>query len=221
MKDLFGLAWRKFVRTPKGRLLLAALLFLSFVLAFESRGKSGAAGVLSFGAFLLPLLSYALLTRVVGDRGLSERTSELSDMGASRPKAAWAHLGFASLASAAVCGVMGTLFVLVAHRASDPPLGPDLLSTAWTCALGGCVYSALFAFGSTFRKGAGTSVVLGLDWLFGGGGGLSLLFPRSHVHSLLGGPNAGPFVPRASALVLVILFGLLSLATIARASRAR
>ena len=95
---------------------------------------------------------------------------------------------------------------LVAHHPGDPPLGRDVLATAGISLLAGATYGALFCVGSAIGKGAARGFFLALDLLLGAGGGFSsVLVPRGHVASLLGGAPAFELSHRASSIVLLVL----------------
>lgn len=201
-------ATRRLVRGEGGgatRFAFVFWLLASLGFAIASRASIGAAGILTFGALMLPMLVFTVVGRVVGAKGLSHRTAELSRIGAVRAHVAWTHVFVAVAASAIVAAVVGTLFVTVAHKSTDPALGADLAATCLATALCGATYASYFALGSTFRAGLGRSLFLGLDWVVGGTGGLSMLVPRAHLRSLLGGDNVAALKPAASLLTVSVL----------------
>lgn len=214
----------KFVRNEgagASRFALAVWVLTALVLASVSRASVGAQGVLSFGALMLPMLTFTIVGRVVGTRGLVVRATEFARMGASRSSTAAAHVAVAVGLSALFAAVLGVLFVIVAHREGDPALTHDLPATFAASFVCGATYAAYFAWGSTFRDGMGRSLFLGLDFVLGGASGLSLLLPRAHLRSLLGGENAGALRPGASMLAVVVLAVVFGSLAVLRAKRAR
>lgn len=203
------------------RFALVFWVLASIVLAVVSRTSIGARSVLSFGALMLPMLSFTVVGRVVGAQGLTRRVTEWSRLGAPRTSVASAHLVVALGVSAFATALLGALFVAIAHKEGDPALLSDLSATFVASLVCGAAYAAYFALGSTFRDGLGRSLFLGLDFVLGGTGGLSLLLPRAHVRSLLGGANVGSLRPGASLLVVVILAASFAALAVFRVRRVR
>lgn len=78
----------------------------------------------------------------------------------------------------------------------------------WVGAFAGGAYGALVLFGAALGR-HGPWMLLGLDWLLGGGSGwLALPWPRAHVRCLLGGGGVLDLGQTASATVLLGLLAL-------------
>lgn len=179
---------------------------LAFVAAFVTR--SGADHVLrgTFGFVALPLLAYGVVAGVLGGAGLKASVRGLVLLGANGGRAAAAHIAISCIFSALLCGALGALVCFFAHRAGDPPLGADVVSTAGISAAGGAAYGAFFCAGSAIGKGTMRGAFLAMDWLMGSSGGLAAVFvPRGHVNSLLGGGHVFDMSARASSVALVVV----------------
>ncbi len=198
-------------------MVFAAVIGLSA--AAKSTGLRGALSVAFVGS-ALPFLSYAAISGVVGEKGLGAVVWSFSLMGMSRRRAALSLL-VAALALGAVLGLLSAeIIAVLGHTAMDPPLGRDLVTTAWVGALGGAAYASLFLLGSSFWKGAGRGVLLAMDWVLGGSGFFALLLPHGHLRSLFGGEAAFEISQRASSICLVALTVLMGAWAVRRATRA-
>lgn len=213
---------RRFVRTRRALLLAAGWLVFAAVIGIsagvKNTGLRGALSVSLVGS-ALPFLSYAAISGIVGEKGLSAAVWSFSLMGMSRRRAALSLL-LASLGLGAVLGfVSSTLVLVLGHGSMDPPMTRDLLTTAWVGALGGSAYASLFFLGSSFWKGAARGVLLAMDWVLGGSGFFALFFPHGHLRSLFGGEAAFEVSQRGSSIMLLVLIALLSAWAVRRSQR--
>lgn len=205
---LLALPLARLRRSPRGWISVA--LWVALALASAQLARAAHAGVYralggAYGGLALPLVVFGVTGVVLGGRGLPDAVRPLVGFGASAKSAALATLGAAAAASALAGGVVGALVCVIGHGPSDPPLAWDALQSAGISALGAAAYASLFAFGSTFGRGAGRGVVLGVDFLMGGSGTGALLLPRGHVRSLLGGDAALALSGPASTVALVVI----------------
>ena len=163
-----------------------------------------------FAPFVLPLVSYALVAAALGGDGVVAATRPLVRFGASPSLSALAAGVVASAACALAGASLAALLVLAAHGGADPPLGRDALLSAYAGALGGAAHGAFFVLGSAIGpRGAGRSVALVIDWLFGASPGwISILVPYTHSRALLGGLPAVTLTERTSAWCLVAITAL-------------
>ncbi|MGO8998865.1 MAG: hypothetical protein ACLQVI_36535 [Polyangiaceae bacterium] len=216
----------RLARTPRAWIPVAAWGVLAIVSAVALRGSGSGATTSAlesiFGGLALPFLSFAIVGAVLGGDGLARSTRPFVAFGAPPASVALATTAVAVAASALLSGALGAAVVALAHGASDPPLGRDMLTSAWVAGLGGAAYASLFSFGASFgRRGGGRAVALMVDWVLGSGtGGAALVTPRAHVRSLLGGDPVERLSGHASALVLVALVALFAALAAARTRRA-
>lgn len=215
----------RLARTPRGWLPVIgwALLAIAVALAGRARGTTtGADHVLrgSFPMLVIPLLTYGMVSAVLGGVGMRGAIQGLVAIGAQPRRAALASVIVAVAASAVVCGVLAAVVCGLAHGAQDPPLGRDLVTSLWVSALGGATYAAYFCAGAAIGKGAARGFFLAFDWIVGAGAGAgALLTPRGHVVSLLGGRHVAELSQRASSVMLVALLLLFVLASVALTKR--
>jgi len=201
----------RLVRTRRGWLPIVGWAALALVVAFVARtrgGGSGADHVMRgpFGALVVPLLAYGIVSGVLGGSGLRHSVRGVVTLGAEPRRAALASVLVAVGVSALACGALAAVVCALAHGPHDPPLARDLPTSLWIGALGGAAYGAFFSAGSAIGKGYFRGVFLAFDWLVGAGAGVgALLTPRGHVLSLLGGPHVAELSQRASSIALAAL----------------
>jgi hypothetical protein len=200
----------RLLRTRRGWVPLALWTVVAVVSALLMRSRVGSAAdqVLrgTYGFIVLPLVAYGIVGAALGGAGLRGAIRGIVGLGASPREASLAAIGVASLSSAVAGAVLAALVCVVAHGPSDAPLLHDLLTSTWIGALGGVAYAAYFSAGSAIGRGTMRGAFLVLDWIVGVGAGAgSLLTPRGHVQSLLGGPLAAELPQRASSGLLVVL----------------
>ncbi|MDB4996952.1 MAG: hypothetical protein JWM74_4384 [Myxococcaceae bacterium] len=197
-------------RITRSRIALLSLFgwtALAVAVAIIDRGHTsghGASGVLlhAFGSVALPLLAFGIATAVANGNTLSHSGRALVALGAPPARVATASVLTAIVASALMGVVLGAVVLVVAG--TDRPLGDDLLTTAWVAALGGAAYGALFSLGSTFRWGRGALLIA--DAFMGSFGSLgSVILPRAHLRSLLGGMPANDLAQQWSVLALAAI----------------
>ncbi len=199
-------------RSPRTLLAIGTWYAVGVALALTARahGSSQAANhvlIGAFGAFLLPLLAYTLVGGALGTRSLSASGAPLVAFGPSPFRVAGVSLAVAMLATALASAALAVGLALLAHGTGDPPLGRDVIATAYVGSLGGAAYASFLSLGASFgRRGGGRAVFLVVDWLLGGAGGvLSPVCPRAHVSNLLGGAAPLDLPERASSVALVVL----------------
>ena len=201
----------RLLRTPRAWLPLAvwaSLAIVSALLARSSGSGSGADHVMrgSFAFLVLPLVSYAIVSGVIGRSGMKRGIRGVVALGAQPRRAALAATLVAVTAAMVACGVLAALVCLLAHGAHDAPLGRDLVTSLWVGGLGGGAYGAYFCAGSAIGKGWMRGVFLAFDWIVGSGSGFgALITPRGHVQSLLGGPLCAEISQRASSVALLVI----------------
>jgi hypothetical protein len=197
-------------------MLFAVVIGLSA--GWKGTGLRAALSV-SFVGSALPFLSYAAISGIVGEKGLSATVWSFTLMGMPPRRAAFSLLA-ASLAMGALLGLVSSLLVAVlGHSAMDPPLARDLLTTAWVGALGGAAYASLFLLGASFLRGAGRGVLLAVDWVLGGSGFFALFLPHGHLRSLFGGEAAFDVSQRVSSVALVVLTLLMGMWAVRRSAK--
>jgi hypothetical protein len=216
----------RLVRAPRAWMSIVACAALAFVTAVAFRHVASAHGagdalLGAYGGLALPLSAYAIVASTLGGEGVARAVRPLASFGASPFSAALAAIAVAVIASAVVGGALGAAVASIAHGAGDPPLARDVATSAWIGALGGAAYAALFAFGSSFgRRGGGRALALVVDFVLGGGSGAaSLLTPRAHVRSLLGGSAPLDLSQRGSVAALVVLVAAFAGLAVLRARR--
>jgi hypothetical protein len=221
----FRLPFARLTRTPRALVPVVAWTGLAIVAALELRGRPDASwsalGSI-FGALALPFVSFAVVGAVLGADGLARSTRSFVAFGASPARVALATISAAVVASAVLAGLLGVVVVALAHSAGDPPLGRDMLASAWVGGLGGAAYASLFCFGASFgKRGGGRAVALVLDWVIGGSTWAGdVITPRAHVRSLLGGDASAGLSGHASAIGLVVLIVVFTALAVGRTRRA-
>jgi hypothetical protein len=193
------------------------------MLARSEGAPNGADHVLvgAFGALVVPLLAYALVGGAIGGGSLRASIAPAVAFGAPPTRSAAVTVGLAALLAAVVCAGLGAVLAVVAHGVDDPPLGHDVLVTAYAGALGGAAYATFFAAGASFgRRGGGRAALLVLDWILGSNdSAIALLVPRAHLRSLLGGAPPWGLSERGSATALLVLAIVLAAVAVRRARR--
>lgn len=199
------------LRTPRAWATLAAWCGVALVAALTARFGGGVATadhVLrgTYGGLVLPLGSYAVVRAVLGGAGLREAITPVVDLGAPPRAAALANVLVAVVSAASLGGVLAGVVCVVAHGPHDAPLFLDVPASLFVGALGGAAYAAFFSAGSAIGRGRAAAVLLAFDWFVGSAAGAgSLVTPRGHVQSLLGGPLAAEVSRTTSSIVLVAL----------------
>jgi len=197
-------------RVARGWAPLAGWTILSILLAVTARGQVGGADRLLrgiFGAAVVPLVSYGVVSAAVGGGGLRRAIRGAVALGASPARAALAVVGSAMLVSSVLCATLAAAVCALAHGPGDPPLGPDVLASFGVALTGAAAYAAFFCAGSAvLESGALRSVLLVVDWVVGAGGGLgAVVLPRGHLASLLGGAPCFELSRRASSVALLAI----------------
>lgn len=196
----------RMTRTRRGFLPILGWSALALIGAMTT--KLGADHVLrgTFGFVVIPLLAYGVVAAALGGQGLRASVRPLVLLGAAPPRAAATMVLVACLVSAILSAALGAIVCILAHHPGDPPLGADVTATAGIALLGGATYAAYFCAGSAIGKGAARGIFLAVDWLLGASGGFgSILVPRGHLTSLLGGGPAFELSHRASSVFLIVL----------------
>ncbi len=217
----------RLARTPRSWSYLAAWTALGLAMAAVARSEAapnGADHVLvgAFGAFVVPLLAYAVVGGAIGGGSLRASIAPTVAFGASPARSAAVTVAFAGLVAAGLCAGLGAVVAAVAHGVDDPPLARDALVSAYAGALGGAAYAALFAMGASFgRRGGGRLLLLVADGLLGANStALALLTPRGHLRNVLGGAPPWGLGERGSAIALAALTLLFALIAVRRTRRA-
>lgn len=211
MLALARLPVARLTRTTRGWLPVLAWSALALATALVNRSEHlphGADRALLgvFGSIALPLVAYAVVGGALGGDGLRRAGRPLVALGAPPARAAFAAVVVTMFLTALIGAALGALIAVLAHAPDDPPLVMDALTSAWTSALGGAAYAALFCFGASISaRGAGRGVLLAVDWIVGSGSGAgAFLFPRAHLRNLHGGD--GPLaVPQWGSSVSLCL----------------
>ena len=175
----------------------------------------------TFGALVLPLLTYAIVRATFGSGSLRASTAPVVAFGAPPARAAAAAVAVAAVSCAAAGALVAAAVAFVAHGIADPPPVRDAAASAYAGALGGVAYAAWFSLGTTFgRRGGGRALLLVLDWVLGATGGAgALVTPRGHLRNLLGGAPPMDLSQRTSAAALLVLTLLYALIAVRRAGR--
>lgn len=215
----------RLARSRRGWLPILGWTLLAIVAALVARSHgttTGADHVMrgAFGVLVIPLLTYGMVSAVLGGLGLGSAIRGVVALGAAPRRAALASVLVAVVASAIMCGLLATIVCAVAHGSQDPPLARDLPTSMWIGALGGATYAAYFCAGSAIGKGTARGFFLAFDWIVGAGASVgAILTPRGHVVSLLGGHHVAELSQRASSVLLVVLLGIYVTATVALTRR--
>jgi hypothetical protein len=228
VRALAAVPWKRLVRAPRAWMALGFWVAVAVLPAVLERVRATGHGadhaLLGFYASIaLPFVAYSALSAVLGKDGLGPSGIPLANFGAPPGRVALFTATVAIAASAVLGGGLGVLVDVVGHGSLDPPLVEDALRALATGALGGAAYAAFFAVGASFgARGFGRSILLVLDWIFGTSAGTSsLLVPRAHVRSLLGGVAPLDVSARTSYLMLGGMIVVFTWFACARASRAR
>lgn len=219
MPSLLRVPWTRLARSPRALLTLLPWACIALFFAWTARGRGADDSLGTYAALPLPLIAFAAVGAALGAKSLGDAVSGLRALGASRPAAIASHFLAAVLLSVVLTAVVGGAVAALAHGPADPPLVRDVLASAGASALGGAAYAGLFLFGSTFGNGAGRSIVLAVDFAFGGSSVGAMLFPRGHVRSLFGGADVAELTPRQSSIALPVLAALFLLLAFLRARR--
>lgn len=161
----------------------------------------------TFAFVVLPLLSFTVVSAVLGGMGLRPSVRGLVALGAAPRRAVLAELAFAVVVAGGLAAIVGALVCMIAHGPADVPLARDLPATFLVSFASGATYAAFFAAGSAIGRGALRGFFLVADWLLGAPAGLLAVFvPRGHVMALFGGGACYALSRTASSLLLVVLF---------------
>ncbi len=211
MGALARLAGLRVLRTRRTWLPMAAWtgLALGGALLLRTREAFRGADQILRGPYALvivPLVAYTVAAAAVGGTGLRSAIRPVVALGATTQRAALATTLVAMAAGATLCGLLGFAVSMLAHGAGDAPLARDLFASTWIGALGGAAYAAFFVAGSAIGRGGARALFLIGDFFLGAtAGAASIVTPRGHVQSLLGGPLAADLSQRASSGLLVVL----------------
>jgi hypothetical protein len=199
------------LRAPRASISVVPWVLLAIGAAASARSSglsTGADHVLrgTFAVAVLPLLAYALVSAVLGARGLRDATHGLVAIGGSPAGAALASVLVAMTASASTSGALAAIVCAIAHGSGDAPIASDLPASFGVAFAAGAAYAAYFSAGSAIGRGAARSVLLVVDFVVGGSGGFGAAFtPRAHVVALLGGATSFDLSRRGSSVLLVVL----------------
>lgn len=212
IQALARVSWTKIRRTPRTSVPILIWAAFSLALAWATRAEGLATGAShaleTYGAVFLPLFGYAAVSATLAGDGLKRAIRGVVTLGVEPLAAASSSVAVAVAVAVAFGAVFGAVVAGLAHGIADPSLASDLFVAFWVGGLGAGAYAAFFMAGSVVGKGTGRAALLIVDWLIGGGSGaLSLLCPRSHITSLLGGPLAADVSQRASSVLLLVLLG--------------
>lgn len=198
----------RIVRRPRAWLPIAGWVALALAVALVLRAPNGADRAMrgTVGSVVFPLLSYAIVSAALGGLGLRSAIRGLVALGADARRAALAAIAVAAGLSAAACGALAAVVVVLAHGPADAPLASDVPVSCAIAAVGGAVYAAYFCAGSAIGKGAFRGGFLVLDWVLGSMKGAgALLVPRGPLVSLLGGAAPLELSRRTLSVVLFLL----------------
>ncbi len=219
MWSLLRVPWVRLVRSPRSMLTLLPWACIALFFGWAARGRGADDSVATYAALPLPLLAFAAVGAVLGAKSLGHAVSGLRAVGATRPAAILVHFFAAVALTVLLTALVGGAVAALAHGPSDPPLVRDVLASAGIAALGGFAYAGLFLLGATFGNGAGRSIVLAIDFAFGGSSVGAMLFPRGHVRSLFGGADVAELTSRQSSIALLVLGALFLLLAFFRTRR--
>ncbi len=202
-----SIAWAR-LRSRSFGLSFGLALALTIVGALVERHVSTFAAVdRSLGlvfSWVIPLLTLAILSVVVGPRSLRDATWPVARFGATRAACALGMIGATMLACAVASVVLSSVAVAVGHTPSSPPLAGDVLTSAWIAALTGAAYGALYSFGATLgRAGGGRSVLLALDFVLGRTELFGSILPRGNAANLIGVGSPLEASQRTSSILLI------------------
>jgi hypothetical protein len=204
-----GLAARRLVRAPGVALAVLALstsLTVALVervaapLTAPDRTVSAVVGV------VVPLLSFGLLALATGRTRLAEASWPIARFGAPRGQVALGLVATAMIASALWSAVCVSLAVWLAYG-GIAGTAQDVLTSSWIAALGAASYCGWFALGGCWlRRGRGRWIVLVADLVLGAGSGLAAaIWPRAHLHSLVGGEAVLGLAQAPSSVALLAM----------------
>jgi hypothetical protein len=214
----------RLVRRPGAWIAAVAWGALACAIGALARARGAVHGadhvlVDTYGALVLPLLTYAIVRAAFGPGSLRAGAAPVVAFGAHPARAAAAAIAVAAVSCAAAGALIAGAVAFVAHGIGDPPPLRDAAASAYAGALGGLAYAAWFSLGTTFgRRGGGRAVLLVLDWVLGASGGAgALVTPRGHLRNLLGGAPPMDLSQRTSAAALLALTLLYALIAVRRA----
>jgi len=166
-------------------------------------------GGVVFG-LVLPLLAFGVSGRLGGGvRALM--LASWARYGGNRQGYALGQQALAALLTAGIATVLALLALGLGSAMAAPgrevPLSfANVLAVVWVSALGSLAYVAAFAAAQAYWGNAGRVAVLIGDWVFGTGASLlALPWPRAHLGALLGARAPMGLEPRISALCLVAI----------------
>ena len=164
-------------------------------------------------AFLVPLVTFALVAQLTGRIHLADRAYRVARFGVARRDVALGLVGAGVAFSIAASAGMALFTVLVAGEGSVAQQATEVFTTSGIAALSAAAYAAWFSFGATFwSRGSGRFVPLALDFaLRGSAGALAFSLPRAHVDNLLGVVASIDVSPRVSSAALAVIAVALSL----------
>jgi len=177
-------------------------------------------GGVVFG-LVLPLFAFGVSARLGGSLRELMLTS-WARYGGHRRGYALGRQALAAVLTGALAGVLALLALGLGSATAAPgltlPLSlGNMLAVVWVGALGSVTYVAAFAAAYAYAGNTGRAVFLVGDWLLGSGTSLlALPWPRAHLGSLLGAESPIGLAPRDSAVCLVIIA---TVATVAYARR--
>jgi hypothetical protein len=221
MLALSRLPLLRLARTPRAWLAIGAWLSLSlgFALVLRVRGHEGATD-----RFLLELyapIAMPLLAMAITSGASGPEGVRTFVRGVMPFGARGTSAAFATIGFCAVACAIACALAAALGVALDHGSGADLVISLWVGALGGATYAAFFSFGSTFGpKGSGRGIFLVMNWFAANSGTAgSFLSPYAQIRSLFGGARAGDLSQRASSGALIGLFVACTLLTAWRCRR--
>lgn len=201
-----------------------AWLAIAVLSARAGRGQGADSPVLGLlGPLVVPLVAFGVVSASLFGESLARTVSAYVALGVSRVRALCILFAVAAGTSAIASALAAAVTVALARAASDPP--GDLLITTGVAALAGAAYAAVFLAGSAFgKRGGGRGLLLAVDFVIGGSGGVSgLVTVRGHLQNLFGGePPLGLTQGRSSLALLafvLVAFGIALLRLAPRAAR--
>ncbi len=185
-------------------------MVVAVLTARGARGEGADGPVLGvLGPLVVPLVSFGVVSACLFGEGLGRTVAPFVALGASRLRALCILFVVTAGASALACALAAAATVGLARASSDP--AGDLGITAAVAALAGAAYAATFLGASAFgKRGGGRGVLLAIDFVIGGAGGLGgAVTVRGHLQNLFGGeaPLALPQGQSSLALLGLIALG--------------
>jgi hypothetical protein len=161
-------------------------------------------GLVFLATILVPIESVVLCRLMYADSALGGGVDTLARYGVNRRLLVLGRLVNVALLNGALGAISSILVLICASSGWSSPSFGELIQAFWIVGLGGIAYGTIacaLSYGKRSRLWPWAFVAL--DFLLGGSSrAMSMPFPRSHIHNLLGSASAIEFSQRGSCIIL-------------------